>query len=68
MLDGNWKLAFSHCMFAVESTVDNLKLSYPNVCPEEPQGVMAFCSKHCQVAEERGIPTKLKDFLKFCGL
>ena len=29
---------------------------------------MAFCSKHCQVAEERGIPTKLKDFLKFCGL
>ena len=68
VLDGNRKLAFAHCMFAVECTVEKLKLSYPNVCPEEPKGAMAFCAKHCLVAEERGIPTKLQDFLKFCGL
>ena len=68
VLDGNWKLAFAHCMFAVECTVEKLKLLYPNVCPEEPKGAMAFCAKHCLVAEERGIPTTLQDFLKFCGL
>ena len=68
MVDGNCKLAFAHCMFAVECTVDKLKVSCPNVCPEEPKGVMTFCEEHCRVAEERGIPTKLKDFLKFCGL
>ena len=61
VLDGNWKLAFAHCMFAVECTVEKLKLSYP-------KGAIAFCAKHCLVAEKRDIPTKLQDFLKFCGL
>ena len=61
VLDGNWKHAFAHFMFTVEYTVEKLKL-------EEPKDAMAFCAKHCLVAEERGIPTKLQDYLKFCGL
>ena len=65
-----WQLEACLCPLYVRSgcTVEKLKLSYPNVCPEEVKGAIAFCAKHCLVAEKRGIPTKLQDFLKFCGL
>ena len=67
-IDGNWKLAFAHCMFPVQKSPVAIKLSLPNVCPEEPKGKNAFCTQHCTIVEEKGIPTNLKDFLSFSGV
>lgn len=63
--DGNWKLTFAHCVFPVQNSAAAIKLSLPNVCPEEPKGNNAFCARHCTIVEGQGIPTKLKDFLAF---
>ena len=68
MLDGNWKLAFSYCMFPIQNIPVAIKLSLPAVCPEEPKGKEAFCTRHCALVEQQGIPTRLKDFLAFSGI
>lgn len=67
-IDGNWKLAFAHCMFPVHNSPVAIRLSLPNVCPEEPKPSKAFCARHCTIVEENGIPSKLKDFLAFSGV
>ena len=67
-LDDNWKLVFPHCMFPVECTIEGLGVRLPDVCPCEPlTSGSAFCAAHMQVALEKGCPTSVKEFLKFCG-
>lgn len=55
-------------MFPVHNSPVAIRLSLPNVCPEEPKPNKAFCARHCTIVEENGIPTKLKDFLAFSGV
>ena len=67
-MDGNWKLSFPHCMFPVSSSLPLLcTTNYPGVCPNQPEGKSAFCSDHLSIASERGYPTTIKDFAKYCG-
>lgn len=68
VLDGIWKLAFPHCMLKVTNTVNKIPLlHYPDVCPQQPKPHHAFCSEHCSVATELGIPTVTQQFLKYCS-
>ena len=65
-LDGNWKLGFVHCMDPVKSKVQGFPLiNYPDVCTQEPVPGKAFCLHHCSVAYEKGVPSKLRDYLDF---
>ena len=40
----------------------------PSVCTEAPLNGKAFCIYHSNVAEGIGVPTKISDFIKYCGL
>jgi len=44
------------------------QLKYVDTCPNEPIYGKAFCSHHCLEAEAEHIPTKLRDYLKYCGI
>ena len=67
-LDGNWKLTFPVCMFPVHVCQPGMKgLHVPNVCPEEPTGNTIFCKEHRLLAEQRGYPCHVKEFLQYCG-
>ena len=68
VLDGNWKLAFAHCMFPVQNVPVAIKLSLPNTCPREPKGNNAFCEEHCEVVRKLKIPTRLREFLAYSGV
>ena len=70
-MDGIWKLRFPHCMWPVKSEVCGVPhVNFPNVCTEEPSNPdSAFCEKHFTVAQERGVPTRLREFVHdFCGM
>ena len=68
-LDGNWKLTFPHCMYPVKTQLLELpKLNFPDVCTEQLSPGLAFCEQHSQLAAVKGYPTKIRDFLKFCGV
>ena len=70
-MDGIWKLRFPHCMFPVKAEVCGVPaLNLPSVCTEEPRDQnSALCKKHCAIATEKGIPTKLRDFIHtYCGV
>ena len=55
-------------MFPVECTIEGLGVKLPNVCPcQSLTSGSAFCAAHMQVVLEKGCPTSLKGFLKFCG-
>ena len=59
---------FPHCMFPVECIIESLGVKLPDVCPCQPlTSGSAFCAAHMQVALEKGCPTSVKGFLKFCG-
>lgn len=53
-------------MFPVRSTPGMKGINIPNVCPEQPQGNTAFCSQHLVIAQARGYPVTVRDFVKFC--
>lgn len=70
-MDGIWKLRFPHCMFPVKTEVCGVEsVNYPSVCTEEPSNPQsAFCSRHCEIAIQKGIPTGLRDFIhNYCGI
>ena len=64
-MDGNWKLCYPICMFKVKKEISGFDgaLQYVDSCPNSPVTAMAFCTEHCQKAQDLGIPCKLKDFL-----
>ncbi len=66
-MDGNWKLCFPHCMFPVTSSVPNMKVRFPNVCPEQLKPKSAFCVEHYPKAQALGYPTDVKGFISYCG-
>ena len=39
----------------------------PNVCPESLDNNKAFCAEHSKVVENMGVPSKLNDFISYCG-
>ena len=56
-------------MFPVKAGLPGLpNLNFPDVCIEQLNPGLAFCKQHCDVAEAKGYPTRIKDFLKFCGV
>lgn len=56
-------------MFPVKSGLPDLpNLNFPDVCIEQLNPGLAFCKHHCEVAARKGYPTKIKDFLKYCGV
>lgn len=68
-MDGNWKLTFPHCMFPVKAGLPGLPaLNMPDVCTEQLLPKSAFCVKHFEVAESKGYPTTIREFLKYCGV
>ena len=69
VLDGNWKLCYSHCMYPVPVTISGYEkeINYPAVCPRNPKYGLAFCDQHFSVVERKGVPTKLKPFLEYCN-
>ena len=68
--DGNWKLVYPVCMFRVPKEVTGFShhLRYVDTCPNEPVCGHAFCEVHCNEAEDKKIPTKLRDYLRYCGI
>ena len=68
--DGNWKLVYPVCMFQVPKEVTGFsrRLRYVDTCPHEPMSGKAFCEAHCMEAETKSIPTKLRDYLRYCGI
>ena len=65
-LDGNWKLGFVHCMYPVKTSIQGFPLlNYPDVCTDELVPGKAFCNWHCDLAHQRDIPSKLKEYLQF---
>ena len=44
-------------------------LNFPDVCTESSSHGKAFCISHCALLEEKapGVPTELRDFLKYTG-
>jgi hypothetical protein len=67
--DGNWKLRYAHCMWKVPIELVGFgKINYPSICPLTPKRGHAFCEKHCKNAQTQGYPTKLREFLKRCGV
>ena len=67
VMDGCWKIRFSHCMWITEVTLP-INVNYPNVCPEEQMKGQAFCKHHCEVAKKAGIHTEIRKFLNSCGV
>ena len=67
MLDGDWKLCYAHCMFPVEAEILGYEgeINYPDVCPRNPEYQSAFCDRHSCIVKQKGIPTKLRDFLEY---
>ncbi len=67
-IDGNWKLTFPVCTFPVRATQPGMRgLNAPDVCPEQPCGNAAFCTEHLVLAQQRGYPSTIKEFLRYCG-
>lgn len=70
-MDGIWELRFPICMHPVQTTVAGFEaLNYPDVCTNAPFGKgSAFCASPCSTAQERAIPTQLREFLhQYCGV
>lgn len=53
----------TYCSHAQQHCIADL----PDVCTDTPLRGKAFCKDHCSVLEEKGIPTGLKEFLRYCG-
>lgn len=68
VMDGNWKLCYSHCMFPTEVKISGFEkdVNYPNVCPMSPIYNSAFCEVHNAIMKKKQIPTRIKDFLLYC--
>ena len=66
-IDGNWKLRYPICMFQFPQQVLAFKknLSYVNTCSNSPLHGMAFCTNHCEMMKQNGVPTELKEYLKY---
>ena len=43
-------------------------LDIPPVCTSQPKQGSAFCGVHASVAEDLGVPSSLRLFLKHCGV
>ena len=58
----------TYCSHAQQHCIADLpNLNLPDVCTDTPLRGKAFCKDHCSVLEEKGIPTGLKEFLRYCG-
>lgn len=56
-------------MFPVNAGLPGLpSLNMPNVCTKQLQSGSAFCDDHYKAAVEQKYPTKIRDFLKYCGI
>lgn len=69
-VDGLWKLVYPVCMYRVPKEIAGFsgQLKYVDTCPGQPMHGKAFCEEHCQMVAEKGIPSGLCDFLKYCGV
>jgi len=71
VVDGQWKLMFSHCMMQRKNFIRGLPLlNYPNVCTNATQHGKAFCDEHIEYLKEHhpSVPTDILGFLKHCGI
>lgn len=67
-VDGLWKLSYPICMWDNSYAYpEDITKFVPNVCPEEPAHLAAFCKKHCLAVEDQGKPSGLRQFIKSCG-
>ena len=65
---GTGNLCFHIACFQLNALSKVLVSKLPDVCPCQPlTSGSAFCAAHMQVALEKGCPTSVKGFLKFCG-
>ena len=66
---GTGNLCFHIACFQLNAcNIEGLGVKLPDVCPCQPlTSGSAFCAAHMQVALEKGCPTSVKGFLKFCG-
>ena len=57
-------------MFRVPKEITGFtrRLDYVDTCPNEPLKGHAFCEIHCTEAKAKNIPTKLRGYLKHCGI
>ena len=53
-------------MYSVPSKQDVTNF-VPNVCTKGPTPGQAFCDHHCSILNSKGIPTELRQFIKYCG-
>ena len=53
-------------MYSVPSREDITDF-VPNVCTKGPSPGKAFCDHHCSILNSKGIPTELRQFIKYCG-
>ena len=53
-------------MYNVSSN-ENISKYVPNACTQGPDTGKAFCMEHAIAIEAKGIPTKLRPFIKYCG-
>ena len=55
--------------FLSRNALELLNLNLPDVCTASPQHGQAFCKEHCLLIQKEaaGVPTALRDFLKYCG-
>lgn len=66
---GNWSIPCVRLEFLIkEVTGFAHRLRYVHTCPNEPVCGHAFCELHFNAAKEKGVPTKLRDYLRYCGI
>ena len=66
--DGNWKLAYNHCMYNLPQKHIHLNVDYPPCCTRQPLPGSAFCEEHSNTVSQLGFKTSLRGFLKDCGI
>ena len=51
----------------VQSVPEDIQQFVPHDCTNAPANGKAFCLAHCSQLEEMGVPTGLREFIRFCG-
>lgn len=56
-------------MYPVKMAIPGLEgVNAPDVCCNQPEtNKIAFCHMHKELALQKGIPTDIKGFIKYCG-
>ena len=68
VVDGLWKLSYPICMFDnIHSVPKEIQDFVPHDCANAPANGKAFCLEHCSQLDEMGVPTGLREFIRYCG-